>query len=229
MRLTTLWLSDGVARADLNAAARCGSTAMRSLLLSLDPPTAPPVVATPLSLLASFFESYGWFLLIGGMLLYVGFKQYQGWAERRRRAALEPADPAAHAEEVAMKVRQARLAQQAAWASAAPSVHRASRTQTDEEKRLQHLYGLKPPAAAEPDVQDRLTMDEVFGSNFDSEFYRGLKKRKNGKPRDDSASSSSSSASSSSAKSGFNPYKGGGNDRGGGSRRFGSGGPKKGG
>lgn len=201
-----------------------GPSAMRSLLLSLDPPTTPAVVATPVSAAVSFVESYGWFLLIGGLLLYFGFKQYQEWTHKRRRAALQPPDPAAHAEEVAMKVRQVRLAQQAAWVAAAPSAHRASRAQTDEEKRLQHLYGIKAPADPEA---DRLTMDEVFGSNLDSEFYKGLKKRKDGKPRDDSSSSSSSSY-----KSGFNPYKGGGSDKGGGgggSRRFGSGGPKKGG
>jgi len=182
--------------------------------MSLDP-AAPAILTGPFQRGWTLVEQYGWWLLIAVALFYILRSQLEQFAERRRRQT--PIDPQ-HAEEVLVRVREARLQQQAAWLASAPSQHRATRQQSEEEKRLQRVYG-------EPKHQDEddstMTMDEAFGS----EFYRGIKKRKGAAGGSDSSSSSSSSAPT----SGFKPYIKPDSSAGSGGRRFGGGGPKRGG
>lgn len=178
--------------------------------MSLDP-AAPAIITGPFQRGWSLVEQYGWYVLIAVALFSILRSQLAQLAERRRRQI--PIDPQ-HAEDVLVRVREARLQQQAAWLASAPSQHRATRQQSEEEKRLQRVYG---EPKHKDDDDSSLTMDEAFGS----EFYKGLKKRKGG--------GSDSSSSSSSYTSGFKPYLKPDSSAGSGGRRFGGGGPKRGG
>jgi hypothetical protein len=174
-------------------------------------------------------ERYGWSVLVAlALFLILRSQGRQWWAKRKRR--IEDASPAhaEHAELVAERVRQARLAQQAAWnaaAAAAPRSHHGARQESEEEKRQRRVYGQKQHNDALND-DSKMSMEEAFGS----EYYKAFEGRKK-KPGSGGSVGSGGSDLPMPRQSGFKPMhkpppaSGGG----GGGRRFGGGGPKRGG
>ena len=159
---------------------------------SSSPPSSPSSSRLSLvgliSSLVGFIESNGWYIVLTILLIFL---------IRRYLKRLSRQDPE-HAAHVQLKIREVRLAQQAAWLENKKN-HVAEKALTEEEKRLQRLYGNK-----DHKDDDSNELEGLYASNKD--------KKKSKKFSFPSAPSS-----------GFNPYIGGSSSScGGGGRRFGS-------
>lgn len=145
---------------------------MNSLPLQLDP-TLPPLVAQPIAALTLLLQRYGWTALITLAALFVAHRYYSSWRSRRESQSV--------ASDGIERLRQTRLAQQAAWSqqqqtssSSSSSVNASTPTTGSTHARaLNRRYGADPSqerAAGAP--EEELSFEEVFGPGFDQDYYR---------------------------------------------------------